>query len=141
MVRFLQQCCSLPFLLDRGLQSGGPAGWLKSAVAGRRRPSTAPSAKHLSNLGQRPTIPPFSCILSSSVLCSLPFFFFTSPVPSSLAFLLILSFYLISSTGPQALCTHALFLHSYFEVSVLKLYTLVKVLKLTLNSLSTAGYP
>lgn len=45
-------------------------------------------------------------------------FLFTSPVPSTLSFFLTLSFHLPSRTGHQASCMHALFLPSYFEVSV-----------------------
>lgn len=110
-VQFLQQCYPLPFLLDRGLDSGVPAGWLS---AGCHPPHPQPNTG--GTWGQRPTFPLFSFYpLLFSVLF---LFLFTSPAPSSLSFLLSLSFHLPSSTGPQASCVHALFLPSYFEASV-----------------------
>lgn len=112
-VQFLQQCYPLPFLLDRGLQSGVPA------VTRRRMPPTSSSAKHLRNLGAKANLSSFfPFILSSSFLCSLPFSFYLS---CSL-FSLLPSLPLISPAfqywTPGFMHAHALFLPSYFEVSV-----------------------
>lgn len=110
-VQFLQQCYPLPFLLDRGLQSGVPA------MTRRRMPPTSSSAKHLRNLGAKANLSSFFLSSSPLLFFVLFLFLFTSPAPSSLSFLLSLSFHLPFSTGPQASYMHALFLPSYFEVS------------------------